>query len=252
MRALRLGKLLAALLALTWVPAALAQSSEEEAGDVSEVDKDRLGPLRERVRPVSGHLFLKEGRFELSPSITASLKDAFFTKYVFGLTATYHPVESFGINARFGYALSIVSGAAQICTTEGLQVGCRTPTMDELTNPQKRAQGQIILLGGLDGEWAPIYGKLSLSAEKFLHFDLYAILGGSAVQYGSSSGPTLTFGGNAGLGMRIFMNKWMAIRTELRDLIYVEKTSTGAELLRNQMMFELGLSMFFPTTFQEG
>jgi len=40
-------------------------SSEQEAGDVSEVDKDRLGPLRERVRPVSGHLFLKQGRGDM-------------------------------------------------------------------------------------------------------------------------------------------------------------------------------------------
>src|SRR5688500_12472720 len=76
---------------------ALGQTrTEDEAGDVSEVDKDALGPLRERIRPVSGYFFLKKGRFELSPSATVSVKDAFFTKYLVGASLTYHPIESIG------------------------------------------------------------------------------------------------------------------------------------------------------------
>ena len=68
--------LLAVGLVLPALSFAQTTSEEEEAGDVSEVDKDRLGPLRERVRPVSGHLFLKKGRFEVSPSASVSLRDA--------------------------------------------------------------------------------------------------------------------------------------------------------------------------------
>lgn len=246
------------LLALCLVAPVLghAQSSEEaEAGDVSEVDKDRLGPLRERVRPVSGHLFLKKGRFEFSPSATLSLRDAFFSKYIFGGTLTYHPMETLGVSLRLGYAVNTVAGAAQICTFEGSNGatrGCGSPTMKDLDG---QAPGQLKLLGGADVQWAPIYGKLSLLAEKFVSFDLYGVAGASVVQYrGPDVSPGaeataaknyLTPGGNVGVGARFFLNRWVTLRTEVRDLIYVEKSRTSDNYLRNQLLFELGVSFFF-------
>lgn len=252
----RLLRLLLAL-GLSLPGLAAAQSSEEEeAGDVSEVDKDRQGPLRERVRPVSGHLFLKKGRFEFSPSATVSLRDAFFSKYIFGGTLTYHPLETLGVSLRLGYALNSVAGAAQICSFPAAVEGqpaptrtCSSPTMDQLDG---QAPGQLQLLGGADVQWAPIYGKLSLMAEKFVHFDMYGVLGASVVQYRGPdlSTPTgaqgyMTGGGNVGVGARFFFNRWVTLRTEVRDLIYVEKSRGSDNYLRNQLMFELGVSFFF-------
>lgn len=229
-------------------------SSEQEAGDVSEVDKDRLGPLRERVRPVSGHLFLKQGRFELSPSATLSVKDAFFSKYILGGTLTYYATETLGVSLRAGYSIPTVAGAAQICTfTESgdgtTTRGCHKPTYEQLDG---EAPGQISLMGGLDLQWAPIYGKLSLLSEQFVHFDLYGIAGATAVQYrGPAKTSELTAGGNVGVGMRFFLNRWMTLRTEFRDLIYVEKALNPSTTLRNQLLFELGVSFFFPTAHPE-
>jgi outer membrane beta-barrel protein len=248
---LLLALLLAPTLALAQAP---ASSSEQEAGDVSEVDKDRLGPLRERIRPVSGHLFLKKGRLEFSPSTSLSLRDAFFTKYIFGGTVTYHPLETLGVSLRAGYALPTVANAAQICTFSGgegggVVRGCRRPSHEELDGG---APGQLSMIAGLDFQWAPIYGKVSLLAERFLHFDLYAIGGVSAVQYrgpmeGGGSTPLLTLGGNVGVGTCIFLNRWMTVRAEFRDLIYVEQAVQPATTLRNQLLFELGVSFFFPS-----
>ncbi|WP_257458698.1 outer membrane beta-barrel domain-containing protein [Archangium lipolyticum] len=230
-------------------PSASSGSSEQEAGDVSEVDKDRLGPLRDRVSPVSGHLFLKKGRLELSPSATLSVKDAFFTKYILGGVLTYHPTETLGLSLRAGYAIPTVAGAAQICTfsDEGGTAtrGCRKPAFADLNGS---APGQLTLTGGLDVQWAPIYGKISLLAEQFVHFDLYGIAGASAVQYiGPTKTAEFTAGGNVGVGMRFFLNRWMTLRTEFRDLIYVEKARNPSTTLRNQLLFELGLSFFFPS-----
>ena len=65
-------------------------------------------------------------------------------------------------------------------------------------------------------------------------------------------------GGEVGLGMRFVFNRWMALRFELRDEIYREKTTGATETssaiyqVRNQFFFGIGLSMFFPTTFPEG
>jgi outer membrane beta-barrel protein len=230
-------------------------SSEAEAGDVSEVDKDALGPLRERIRPVSGHLFLKKHRFELSPSATVSIRDAFFRKYILGATLTYYPWETLGIGLRAGYALNTVSGSAQICTLdEGEGRGCRAPTFEEIDGS---APGQLSLLGGVDVQWSPIYGKISLMAETFAHFDMYGVLGASVVQYkgpptsSERSSARMTGAGNLGIGFRFFLNRHMTLRTEVRDLIYVEKATLPATTLRNQLLFELGLSFFFPTALPE-
>ncbi|MFL5343578.1 MAG: outer membrane beta-barrel domain-containing protein [Hyalangium sp.] len=227
---------------------AQTSSSESEAGDVSEVDKDALGPLRERIRPVSGHLFLKRHRLEISPSATVSIRDAFFRKYILGTTVTYYPWETLGFGLRAGYALNSVSGAAQICTLdEGAGRGCRAPTFAEIDGT---APGQLKLMAGLDAQWSPIYGKISLMAEKFAHFDMYGVLGASLVQY---KGPStqMTPGGNVGLGFRFFFNHYMTLRTEVRDLIYVEKLQGTDTSLRNQLMFELGFSFFLPTALPE-
>ncbi|MGQ0505649.1 MAG: outer membrane beta-barrel domain-containing protein [Myxococcaceae bacterium] len=244
-------------LALALAAPAFAQSNQEdEAGDVSEVDKDALGPLKDRVRPVSGQFFLKRKRFEISPSFSLSLKDTFFTKYVAGLALTYHFSEAFAVNARFGYAFRAVSGAAQVCRPETSTTarGCAPPTLVQLDG---RAPGAVTLLAGADIEWAPIYGKISLVSSALLHFDMYAILGVSAVQYvgpvvGSTPSLNTTVGANVGVGARFFANRWFAVRTELRDLSYVEALSDGTNSWRNQLMFELGFSFFLPTNFEEG
>jgi outer membrane beta-barrel protein len=240
------------LLVLLIAGSSFAQTAaQQEAGDVSEVDKDRLGPLRERIQPVSGHVFRKKGRFELSPSGSLSFKDAFFTKYSLGAALTYHPAETFGISAHFNYAFASVSGAAEICTRAPDNTNCRAPTKSELDG---RAPGQIKLFASLDGQWAPIYGKFSLVSESFVHFDLYGVGGPAVVQYlapsdsGVGSVTRTTFGGNVGFGLRIFLNRWATLRTELRDLIYNEQVlqPAPATTLRNQLFFELGFSMFFP------
>ena len=79
---------------------------------------------------------------------------------------------------------------------------------------------------------------------------LYGLLGAAMVQYGGANS-AITFGGNLGLGMRFFITRWLTFRTELRDLIYVESAQPN-DSLRNQILVEFGLSMFFPTTFNEG
>lgn len=240
---------------------AFAQKAEEEAGDVSEVDKDAAGPLRDRIRPVSGHLFLMDGRFEVSPLVGVSVRDAFFTKVLLGAAFTYHFSDAFAASARGGYTASLISGSAQICNPpnadNGRPAGCRPPTFDELTKKAdgttaNKAYGLMTFLATVDLQWSPLYGKISLFAEKVLNFNVYGLVGPAVVMYGPSQ--TVTVGGNLGIGFRFFINQWLTVRLELRDVIYNEvglEVNTPTNSLRNQLMAELGFSMFFPTIFED-
>ena len=249
------------LLLLALAPLARAQdlAPSKEAGDTAAVDRD-IGPLKDRVPPVTGHTFLMARRFEIAPTFSLSFRDAFWTKYVIGATATYHFTETIGLALRGGYAITSISNSAQICPSP--TEACRKPTKEELDG---KGPGQIKLISALDFEWAPLYGKISFFAEGFAHFNLYLIGGPVAIQYkapkdGNAPGSDSAWavGGEAGLGMRFIFNRWMALRFELRDSIYREKTTgatstTGASYqVRNQLFFDVGLSFFFPNSFTEG
>lgn len=238
------------LLGLLFAAPAFAQNkSEEEAGDVSEVDKDRTGPLRDRVSPVSGHLFLMRGRFEISPEVGFSFKDSFYTKYMPGLLLSYHFTETLGVSIRGGYAISTVSNAAQICVNKPTgERGCRSPTLEELDNGSGSGTlpyGRMGLVADANLEWAPLYGKLALIGEAFLHFNMYVSLGPAFMLVGFPS--AFPVGGNVQIGFRFFVNRFIAVRAELRDIIYYESLNTGS--IRNQLMGDVGVSFFLPTDF---
>jgi outer membrane beta-barrel protein len=237
-----------------------APPPDVEAGDTATLDRD-VGPLKDRIPPVVRHVFLLKERWELVPSVACSFRDPFFTKYVFELSLTYNFNDTLGAMVRAGYAVDAVSGSAQICTVNveaGGTRGCRSPTYDEVNG---KGTGQIKFLGAADVQWTPIYGKFNLFAEWVLHFDLYGILGPAFISYlgPPTSGLTgsasyFTVGGEVGIGMRFFFNKWMTLRLELRDDIYGEKSPTpsGGTAVQNQLFIDVGIGFFFPTTFHDG
>jgi outer membrane beta-barrel protein len=254
------------VLALLGARGAEAQSAQTEAGDTSIIDREDRGPLKEKIPPVSGHFFLRQGRFELTPSLGLSFKDPFFSKYILSGALTYHASETFGIMLRGGYSLVTVSSAAQKCITttnaSGNSVSCTPPGMPILDGV---APGMILSVVELDAQWAPLYGKLSLISEAVGHFDLYAIVGPAAVLYGGPrtagaivNSPAWTVGADVGVGMRFFLNHWVTLKLELRDLIYAENVADSpgsqstASSLRNQLIFDLGVSFFFPVHVEEG
>jgi outer membrane beta-barrel protein len=262
------------LSALVFAPLARAASSspsgqgqQAEAGDTSLIDREDRGPLKQKIPPVSGHFFVRQNRFELTPSLGLSFKDPFFAKYILSAALTYHATESVGIMLRGGYALTTVGGAAQSCVTSttsggGSTVTCTPPTFQQLDGV---APGQIKTLIELNLEWAPLYGKLSLISEKVAHFDLYGIVGPAFVQYGGPraagqtvSTPTWAVGGDVGVGIHFFLNSWLTLKAELRDVIYQENvadapgSTTTSGSTRNQLMFDLGLSFFLPLHVEEG
>lgn len=203
--------------------------------------------LDQRIRPVSGHLFTKDGRHELSPSVGISVGDAFFSKYLLGLEYGVHLSDTWMIGLNAAYALSTPSGAVSRCSSEGQ--GCRLPTKEELS----RAPGDFGMLAGIDVSWAPLYGKISVLAESVLHFDTYVLVGGGVIQSRIAppeGGPVKeTFAPEAhiAIGQRYVLSRHTALRFEIRDVLYQTELigRTGVEKsIQNQLLFNVGLSFF--------
>jgi outer membrane beta-barrel protein len=232
----------------------------------------RADAFEDKIPPVSGYLFLKSGRFEVTPTANLSLNDAFFDKYLFGAKATYHINEYFTAGATFATGLTSPTNSAVVCPGNE---GCRDASDAQLF----QLPGKITMMGGLEGGFSPVYGKLNVFGEWVLHFDLSAIVGVDYIAYqsvlarndsGSTQGAETvaaaggepdtesTIGGHVGLGMRVFFTEFIAARLEVKDYIYTvtignfrDVTGNSPSDIQNQIFAEIGLSIFFPFTFTE-
>ncbi len=247
---------LALVVALACVSApftALGQTASDNKPTDSGDDEEQLQTVRieDKIPPVSGRLFFKRHRFELSPTFNVSFGDAFFQKLGVALKADYHIFETFSVTAHVAYHFNLTSHAVSICDSSG---ACGSPEVESLTN----VPGKLGLLVGAGISWTPIYGKLSLFSEKVIHFDLGLTGGIDGIQYmvpselgeehpffDKAGGNTFTFGGHFGLIARLIFSERIAMRFELRDYVYngaTVKLGKETSKIENQIMFEIGLS----------
>ena len=218
------------------------QAEERAGGAEGESGTDRnestIPTLAERIPSVTRRAFVQEGRTELFPTIGMSLNDPFFDNVIFNAGIAYHVFEwlAFGVGGDYFLAnptaLSIFPGGAK----KGKQ--------EDLNRPTYSAR--------LEAYFAPIYGKISLFAESVLHFDTYLIVGGGVVGL-SDADPTVL--GMVGIGQHYFIDRWLALRIELRDQLYSMARNVIApkeKQLQNLLSFTLGVSFYLPVNFDHG
>ncbi|HEY6098739.1 MAG TPA: outer membrane beta-barrel domain-containing protein [Anaeromyxobacter sp.] len=235
---------LLSVLALAGIPRAAAAQSKADA-------------FAGRIPPVSGQLFQKAGRLELTAGGDLSLNDAFFTKYFGGVELGYHLSESWAFSAHAAGGLAARSGSAVVCTTG---TGCSNATDTML----RQVPGRIRGLASAGLSWAPVYGKLNVLAEKVAHFDLSLLAGVDLVAHdevlSKADAEALALGGGSpklktstgfhvGVGARLFISQAIAARLVLKDVVYAVKVPNNgaASDWQNQLFTEIGLSFFFPT-----
>lgn len=208
-----------------------------------------------KVKPVSGQLYQKGGKLELTiPAGMVSLNDAFFTKYMAGAKLGYHFNDYFALALTGAFGGSSPTGSTSICRPNQ---GCGPAQPSQLY----QVPGEIKWIAGAELAFSPVYGKLNVFAEQAIHFDLSLLAGGDLVAYrdvleaaaanaGQVPGTATSPGGHFGVGARIFFARFMALRLELKDVLYrVPALSTGN--LQNQLFAELGLSFFVPVVHRD-
>ncbi len=228
-----------AALALTAAPApAAAQSSKADA-------------FAGKIPPVSGQLYRKTGRVELTPTFNMSLNDAFYTKYFGGLKATYHFDEHWAAGVQGAGGASVQTNSAVVCSTSK---GC----VDADATAMRQVPGKIRWLVGAEGAWSPVYGKLNVLSEQVGHFDVSILAGPDLIAYDEvlskeqaavrAPGTATSIGGHLGLGMRLFVSERVALRLEVKDYLYSVNVPNGGigNDLQNQLFAELGVSFFLP------
>jgi outer membrane beta-barrel protein len=218
---------------------------------------NRADAFEGKVEPVSGQLYTKTGRFELTPTADFSLNDAFFSKILVGAKLGYHFSEWLSLSASYAATISASPTDSTVICESG--AGCTDAPASDLY----QVPGYVRSIAGAEISFTPVYGKLNLFAERVAHIDMSILVGADWITYrkvlsaaeadaGVEPGDESTIGGHIGLGMRIFFAQAFALRVEFKDYLYMATLPPGSldsgstSDLQNQLVVELGFSVFFP------
>lgn len=189
--------------------------------------------LDDRVKSIQRKVYLKKNRFELTPLLTFSVNDAYYSKVGAAVRGAWYLADTLALSARLS--------AMQVVPSDDVRIAKRTFNSRIFYSvPQWSAMGDV--------EWSPLYGKVAFLNE-ILHFDAY-LLGGMGVVNTEMSkvegrGPSLA--ADLGLGMRFVARDFLAVNVALINTSYVDQplnTSKGAT--QNMMTLNAGISIFFP------
>lgn len=202
---------------------------------------------------------LRNHRFEIQPYWSFTLNDQFVSHPGPGLGLNYYitNVLAVGINGNWYQGLNIDSDF-NFETRRATRIG--VPLNEYQWN------------GNLNFTYVPMYGKFAGFSNFIFHYDAYIVGGVGAISTrpipvidpdNRSFQFKTKVAFNAGLGLRIFVNRWLAANLEVRDYIFNEEleniviarpspaernqsTWYGENRLTNNVQAQLGISVFLP------
>lgn len=238
-----------------------------EGGKISkDSEAQQLKADKAFITVVQRQRFLKKKRFELSPQAGITVNDPFVRHYVIGAELNYWLTNRMAIG---------ITGTGFIGNTTSRYKNIRFQEGVLLTANKVLWQASVNFL------YNPFYGKIAVFNRALLHWESFIQVGGGAIQtqviprYESLHEPfrNLTGQGNFALGARFYGPKtdWISVNFGVRTFIYQDKLEPeergppsmdkayddpdfakdhATKKLAFNVVFFLGVSFYFPTTFQ--
>lgn len=188
---------------------------------------------------VKYRLHPRAGRTEIAAQLGFIPSDAFRDYTAPGVSITHFLYDSLSLSATASFPQQTFSKLGDFL--DGTFP--KNETLD--------GQEQYKLLAGVDVGWVPFYGKLSLLSFGLAHFDLGAYVGAGAAQttfleegVGESDGMTLD--ADTGIGMRLYITKWVTLRLDWRQHFVFARRPEGGII--SPSVLSVGLGTLFPYT----
>lgn len=227
-----------------------------------DMDKEAAKPLKEQIYAVQQIFALRVRRVELNPYWSFSLNDQFVSHPAPGLAVNYYITNVLAIGANFNYY--------------------RPFNVDSEFNAQHRRAARVGVPlteydwgAALNFTYVPAYGKFAGFQDFIFHYDAYVVGGVGALSARPIAvidpdfrnfefEPKIAF--NAGIGLRIFFNRWFAATAEVRDYVFNDKLEslniprdqaaradksnwTDESRLTNNVQAQIGVSIMIPFSF---
>ncbi len=225
-----LGLSLAVLAAATTAPH--AAWAEEAKGDPTyngnqpiDSELDKYWNAEQKVSSLQNPMYERKGGFEAALHLGIVPNDSFYFPKSVGGRLGFFFTDTLSVEAGFSYLFNANSDLqAFLVAVPG---GKNGPT--DLTKGAKKAP-QMTWLSSVDLAWSPFHGKLGIFASKLSNFDIGFVggLGIIGAKIDTSDGnedlPAVSatkFGGHWGATLRFYVTRWLNIRTDYRQFLYV-------------------------------
>lgn len=184
----------------------------------------------DRVKAVQRKVYLRTGRFEFTPMVSASVNDPFIWKFSAAMKAGYYFADTLAVSGRFSLITTL--------RTDDERLAKQTFFARILWSvPQWSAMGDL--------EWSPLYGKVAIF-NSILHFDAY-LAGGLGVVFTLASGNVPNPAADVGGGIRFQIYDYLAAGVSVINTSYVEQPlGTTKGTTQNILSLMAGVSVFFP------
>jgi outer membrane beta-barrel protein len=235
--------------------AAEAQQDVVKAGPVSRT------PLSwQDILVVVRKPFLKSKRTELYPYLGTTMNDNMVRHYAFGGQLSYYLTDVLAIGVEGNYYQHAFREPFDLVARQAR----RLPTVNKYN-----------WSGAVNFHYVPVYGKFAIFDKRLVTWEVAFTAGIGAGQ--SEVVPRDTkFDGftnllimpNVGANMRFFLAKWLTVNAGVRDYIFIDKfeptdrveggmndsaeaaKENATSSLINNVMFQIGLSFWLPTSFE--
>lgn len=255
----------------------------------TEAAQERKSPLM-NAPAIRKRLELRNNRVEFGVGAGVTIGQDFYNAVLVMPRLSYHMTDWLalgvfgGLNVSKNWKSTFNSDLQQALDPGDPAVGPgkssdpKTPTAQLADATMNRINN----LAGAQIEFLPLAGKLALFGNAFMYFDFY-IFGGAAIVNLINSGDLpaecgngiaaseglyyscnasaekgMKIAGNGGLGAHAFLNNYLALALEIRDLIYKnntagrdvngdKKTNASDLKLTNNFIFSINLQVFLPS-----
>ncbi len=229
----RLSTVAALIIALLFSTPAASFAQDDGGDDAGEIVPTRA-PEEKRAVKVRNKFFIKRNRLEITPQVGIVTNNPLNDEVTFGAALTYHFTERFGIEFNGSYAALGGSANTKNLSTAVLSL---LPPQDRLESIDPAA------LLTLSAVWTPMYGKINPFGMAVINLDFFFLFG---LGYGNEfvemlSCPDCARGNpavevanafdspngelnhlfmlNFGLGVNVFVTKWLSLRVDMRVLL---------------------------------
>jgi outer membrane beta-barrel protein len=228
----------------------------------------------ERVHVLMKRDYSVRNKIEVSLFGGLSVDDIFTQHYTATLAVDYHIDEAFALEVMWmSSKVPFIMGDKEITAqgdtvyrdNTGIRWHSYTDAYDNIHNDAKLSPSNADLAMisnyvGLNVQFSPIYGKFSFFKLGLVHADFYVTAGGGAAttEYQRPDkrwqDTGTYFVGNFGLGFRIFLARWFALRLDVRDFTFAARvmsleggaTASRPETkIRNTLFVMFGVSILF-------
>ena len=169
--------------------------------------------------------FMKRHRVELSVLGGYYAADVLSSTYAYGASVAFFLSEDFGVEA--------------LVVRNPVQFRLEQPFTGFDREQHFQPGNAWNVLGAM--VWAPIHAKLRWSERRITHADVSWMVG--AGQTISDAAQGLTF--QTGLGIRLYLTRFLSIRFDVRDLLIPEEV-LGRDRITHNIVTLVGLSGWFP------